>query len=104
MYIIEIVQPAFRDFPERYAGADPVRKAAIIREIVDAAVFNANGVAISWKWKKPFAFFMREEIVSINKVDVSESSKTSTSAGEMGLKLLDTSLLNVIIWCRKSLY
>lgn len=63
--------------------------------MADAAVFNADSVTISWK--KPFAFFMREEITSINKVDVSGSSKTSTSAVEMGLKLLDTSLLNVMI-------
>jgi len=89
----------FRDFPVRYAAADRAKKASILREMADAAVFSADGVAISWK--KPFAFFMREEISSINKVDVSESSKTSTSAGEMGLKLLDSSLLNVIIWYRK---
>ena len=56
----------------------------IHREMADAAVFNADGVAIFWK--KPFAFFMREEIISINKVDVSESSKTSTSAGDEGIE------------------
>lgn len=90
----------FRDFPVRYAATDRSKKAAILREMADSAVFNADGVAISWK--KPFAFFMREEITSINKVDVSESSKTSTSAGEMGLKLLDTSLMNVIIWFKET--
>ncbi len=74
----------FRDFPVRYAGADRGRKAAILREMADAAVFNEDSVVISWK--KPFAFFMREEITSINKVDVSESSKTSTSAGDEGIE------------------
>lgn len=73
----------FRDFPVRYAAADRAKKAVILREMADAAVFfNADSAAISWK--KPFAFFMREEINSINKVDVSESSKTSTCCRQSG--------------------
>lgn len=67
--------------------------------MADAAVFNVDSVVISWK--KPLAFFMHEEITSINKLEVSESSKASRSAGEMGLELLDASLLYVIIWHRK---
>jgi hypothetical protein len=53
-------------------------------------------------WKKTFASFMMGEIVYINKVDVTESSKMSMSAGEIVLKLFDTSLLNVMIWNRKA--
>jgi hypothetical protein len=74
----------FRDFPGRYAEADRSRKAAILREMVDAAVFSAEAIGITWK--KPFAFFMCQEITSINKVDVSVSSKTSTSAGDEGIE------------------
>jgi len=46
---------------------------------------NADGVAFTWK--KPFAFFMRQEITSINKVDAPESSKTSTFASNREPKL-----------------
>jgi hypothetical protein len=89
----------FRDFPVRYAAAGRAKKAAILWEMADSAVFNAHGVAISWK--KPFAFFMREEITSINKVDVSESSKMSTSAGNQGRfsnSVIDEILLEFMIW------
>ncbi len=75
---------AFRDFPGRYAGSDRLRKAAILREMADGAVFSPDGVEISWK--KPFSFFMRREIRDINKMDVSDSSKTSTSAGHEGIE------------------
>ena len=80
LYIIN----TFQDFPARYAAADRAKKASILREMADAAVFNADGVSSSRK--KPFTFFMQEEITSINKVDVSESSKTSTSAGDEGIE------------------
>jgi len=95
----------FRDFPVRYADADRPRKAAILKEMADAAVFDADSVVISWK--KPFAFFIRDEVTSINKMDVSESSKTSTSAGNQGRisnSTLDEILLDMAMWQVESSY
>ncbi len=51
----------------------------------------ANGVIIDRDkakilWKKPFSFFMREEITNINKKDVIVSSITSTPAPPVGLE------------------
>ena len=37
-------------------------------------------------WKKPYSFFIREEILNINKKDVIVSSITSTPAPPVGLE------------------
>jgi len=94
----------FRDFPSHYARLDRAKKAAVLREIADTAIFKSDGVVISWK--KPFAFFMRQEILSINKMDVSVSSKTSTSAGKQGQisnQIIDEIVLDLVIWFVQSM-
>jgi hypothetical protein len=54
--IIRVIN-TFRDFPVRYTAADRAKKVSVLREMTDAAVFNADSIVISRK--KPFVFFMR---------------------------------------------
>jgi len=107
--VIEVID-YLRYFSDTYAKDTNEGRIELLRTMASGIYFDGM-FKVRIDWIKPFSFLLDPKVMEqVNNLPENNKRREipppekfkSRSAGEMGLKLLDTSLLNVIIWYRKA--